>query len=79
MIENVCVSHKIVKHRVLLRGADRGGYSVVCDGPYCCLADYMPRNYYQTWSKPVETCMKFFWVFSDLHTVFAWLTHNCDI
>ena len=57
IIENVCVSHKIVKHRVLLRGADRGGYSVVCDGPYCCLADYMPRNYYQTWSKPVETCM----------------------
>ena len=50
----MCLSHKIVIHRVLLRGADREGLTMVCYGPHGCLADSMLRNYYQTWSKTAK-------------------------
>ena len=53
-IVNVSVSHKIVIYRVILRGLDRGGRTIVCDGPYWCLADYMLRNIYKTLSNTAK-------------------------
>ena len=53
-IENVSVSRKIVIKRVLLRRADQGGRTMVCDGPDWCLADCLLRNYYQTLLKTAK-------------------------
>ena len=43
-IENVSVNHEIIIYRVFLRGADRGVLTMVCNGPYWCLVDYMYRK-----------------------------------
>ena len=82
MIENVCVSHKIFKHRVLLRVADRDWQSVVCDGPNWCLADYLLGNYYQNLKNNYQISKKDYFVtythilvFCDLHTHFLF----CDL
>ena len=53
-IVNVSVSHKIVIYRVIVRGLDRGGRTMVCDVPNWCLADYMVRNNYQTLSNTAK-------------------------
>ena len=47
-ILNVCVSHKIVIYRVLVRGTDELVSTMVCNGPYWCPVDYMLRNGYET-------------------------------
>ena len=53
-IVNVSVSHKIVIYRVLVRGADRLVLTMVCNGPYWCLVDYMLRDGHGTWSKTTK-------------------------
>ena len=53
-IVNVSVSHKIVIYRVILRGLDRGGQTMVCNGPNWCLTDNMLRNNYQTLSNTAK-------------------------
>ena len=75
-IVNVSVSHKIVIYRVLVRGADRWVLTMVYNGPYWCLEDYMLRNYHGTWSKTTKTGLR---VFCDLQTFLAWLTDTCKI
>ena len=78
----MCVSHKIVKLRIFLRGPDRDWHSVVCDGPNWCLADYLLGNYYQNLNNNYQLSKKDYFVtythilvFCDLHTHFLF----CDL
>ena len=82
LLWNVCVSHKIVKLRIFLRGPDRDWHSVVCDGPNWCLADYLLGNYYQNLNNNYQLSKKDYFVtythilvFCDLHTHFLF----CDL
>ena len=62
-IVNVSVSHKIVIFRVFLRGLDRGGQTMVCNGPTWCLADNMLRNNYQTQlQRGITKILSIFWL-----------------
>ena len=54
-IVNMSVSHKVVIYRVLVRGADGLVLTMVCNGPYWCLVDYMLRNCHGTLSKTSKT------------------------
>ena len=50
--------------------------TMVCNGPYWCLVNYMLRNCHRTWSKTTKTGLR---VFCDLHTFLVWLTDTCKI
>ena len=68
-IVNVSVSHKIVIYRVLVRGADRLVLTMVCNGPYWCLVDYMLRNGHGTWSKRTKNRFQSIWWLTDISCV----------
>ena len=46
-IVNLSVSHKTVIYRVILRGLDRGGQTMVRNGPNWCLADNITTKHCQ--------------------------------